>query len=259
MQQATINLFADMGVQPATLQPGLTAAAASSDTTPPSSAPVNPTRTVTAGNAVTVSGTAADSGGGRVGGVEVSVDGGTTWHPANGRESWSYTWTPTASGQVTILSRAADDSGNLEGRDGGSGGQPGGGGTVPPGGGTTSPPPVTGPSVQDEVAPRVQVRPRRVRASRRGRVRLRVRCPRDEQVCRVNLRLRRAGSTVARKRLRVAGGETRRVSLRLNRGARRALARSSSLRVVAVATARDAAGNRATTRTRIRVLAPRRR
>jgi hypothetical protein len=57
----------------------------------------------------------------------------------------------------------------------------------------------------------------------------------------------------------VAGGETRRVSLRLNSGARRALARSRSLRVVAVATARDAAGNRATTRTRIRVLAPRRR
>ena len=35
MQQATVNLFADMGVQPATLQAGLLAASASADTTPP--------------------------------------------------------------------------------------------------------------------------------------------------------------------------------------------------------------------------------
>ena len=35
MQQATVNLFADMGVQPATLQAGLVAATASTDTTPP--------------------------------------------------------------------------------------------------------------------------------------------------------------------------------------------------------------------------------
>ncbi len=40
-----------------------------------------------------ISGTATDTGGG-VGGVEVSVDGGTTWHPASGRANWSYTWTP---------------------------------------------------------------------------------------------------------------------------------------------------------------------
>ena len=95
MQQATVNLFADMLVQPATLQAGLTPAGASTDTTPPTSAPNTPTRIVTAGTPVTVSGTAADTGGGRVGGVEVSVDGGATWHPATGLESWSYTWTPT--------------------------------------------------------------------------------------------------------------------------------------------------------------------
>ena len=63
---------------------------------------------------MTISGTATDAGGGVVGGVEVSVDGGTTWHPAAGRASWSYGWTPGASGPVTIRSRAVDDSGNLE-------------------------------------------------------------------------------------------------------------------------------------------------
>jgi hypothetical protein len=37
MQQATVNLLADMGVQPATLQSGLLLAAASTDATPPRS------------------------------------------------------------------------------------------------------------------------------------------------------------------------------------------------------------------------------
>ena len=44
--------------------------------------------------------------GGQVGGVEVSVDGGTTWHPATGTTSWSYTWTPSAPGHDHHPSRA---------------------------------------------------------------------------------------------------------------------------------------------------------
>ena len=78
---------------------------------------------------------------------------------------------------------------------------------------------------QDKLAPRVRVRPRRVRASRGGLIKLRVSCPRSERFCRVDLRLRRADTTVARKKFRVAGGKTRRVSLRLKRAARRALSR----------------------------------
>jgi hypothetical protein len=46
--------------------------------------------------------------------VEVSVDGGLSWHPASGREAWTYTWTPSGNGLVTLISRAVDDSGNLE-------------------------------------------------------------------------------------------------------------------------------------------------
>ena len=116
MQQATVNLFADMGVQPATLQSGLVPASASTDRTPPTSAITSPASgsTVSTGNAVTISGTASDGGGGVVAGVEISVDGGSTWHPANGRASWSYTWTPTQIGTTTVKSRAVDDSGNLE-------------------------------------------------------------------------------------------------------------------------------------------------
>jgi hypothetical protein len=115
MQQATVNLFADMGVQPATLQRGLQLATKSTDTVPPVSTITSPTSgaTVDSGATVTVTGTATDSGG-AVGGVEVSGDGGVTWHPARGRENWSYAWTPQASGHTTLLSRAVDDSGNLE-------------------------------------------------------------------------------------------------------------------------------------------------
>jgi hypothetical protein len=114
VQQATVNLFADMGIQPATLQGGLVPASASTDTTPPSSNITSPPSNVTVGTAVSVSGTASDAGGGVVAGVEVSLDGGITWHPASGRESWTYNWTPTVIGQVTIKSRAVDDSGNLQ-------------------------------------------------------------------------------------------------------------------------------------------------
>ena len=100
MQQATVNLLADMGVQPATLQARpRPRRRASTDTRGrvvdhhvarrraqrPRSAPRSP------------SPAPPPTRGGVVGGVEVSVDGGTTWHPATGRASWTYTWTPAAS------------------------------------------------------------------------------------------------------------------------------------------------------------------
>ena len=115
MQQATVNLLADMHSQPGSLDPSLTAASASTDTTAPSASIVSPGTgtTVTPGTTVTIQGTATDAGGGRVGGVEVSLDGGTSWHPTSGRESWRYTWTPSAAGQVTLMARATDDSANL--------------------------------------------------------------------------------------------------------------------------------------------------
>ena len=136
MQQATANLLADMDAQPATpadVQP----ASASTDVTPPTSTVTAPAAgTVVNANAqVTATGSASDTGGGRVGGVEVSVDGGQTWHPAEGRETWSYTWFPDQTGPVTVLSRAADDSANLQGTTrppAGGGGTPGGGGGTPP-------------------------------------------------------------------------------------------------------------------------------
>ena len=120
MQQATVNLLADMGAQPDTLQGDLVSAAASTDTAAPSSQITSPVdgSNVNSGQPITISGTATDatgeSGGGQVGGVEVSTDGGATWHPAQGRDNWTYSWTPGAAGSATIKTRATDDSGNLE-------------------------------------------------------------------------------------------------------------------------------------------------
>jgi len=114
IQQSTMNLFADMGVQPTTRQEGLVAAAASTDRTPPASRIDGGAARAAATRAFEVTGVASDSGG-VVAGVEVSVDGGRTWHPAEGTTRWRYRFEATAApGAGAILSRAVDDSGNIE-------------------------------------------------------------------------------------------------------------------------------------------------
>ena len=134
VRQATVNLFADMGAQPATLQSDLSAASASTDTAAPSSTISAPAdgATVPVGQPLTVNGTATDSGGGKVGGVEISTDNGTSWHPATGRSSWSYTFTPGSNGTLTIRTRATDDSLRIE--------TPSAGRTITIGTGTPPPP-----------------------------------------------------------------------------------------------------------------------
>jgi hypothetical protein len=116
MQQATVNLFADMGAQPATLQAGLVPATASTDATPPAAAISSPASGAAVGqnSGLTVQGSATDVGG-VVAAVEVSVDGGTTWRRANGTATWSIgISTPSSTGPLTILARAIDDSANAQ-------------------------------------------------------------------------------------------------------------------------------------------------
>ncbi|GAA1505802.1 hypothetical protein GCM10009677_42750 [Sphaerisporangium rubeum] len=114
IRQATVNLLADMGVQPKSLVSPLGLASKSTDTTAPSATIVAPVSgaTVSNGSTVTISGTALDLGG-QVGAVEVSTDNGATWHPATGRTSWTYSWKVTGVGATTIKVRASDDSGNV--------------------------------------------------------------------------------------------------------------------------------------------------
>ncbi len=125
-QQFTVNLFAEMGVMPTTLMGGLTSVTAYNDVTPPTttiSAPAN--NFVSAPSTpVTISGSSSDHGNGaRMGGMEISIDGGATWNrlPDNQFTStinWSYTFTPPTTGTYTIKVRGFDDLGNLEDPDG---------------------------------------------------------------------------------------------------------------------------------------------
>ena len=119
MQQATVNLFADMGVQPGTIQAGLTSASQSADFTAPTATITSPANgsSFSSGATITFSGNASDGGGGVIGSVEVSVDGGSTWTAATinaiaSTTSWSYTWTAGPNGTYNIRARGVDDSGN---------------------------------------------------------------------------------------------------------------------------------------------------
>jgi hypothetical protein len=116
VQQATVNLFADMGIQPANLQADLVKATASTDKLAPVTKITAPAAgTALPGGSLSVSGTATDAGGGTVAMVEVSFDGGKTWKRANGTDKWTYEWqVPAGTTTATILTRAIDDSVNVE-------------------------------------------------------------------------------------------------------------------------------------------------
>ena len=109
-----MNLFADMGAQPRAIPALGLIRPRSTDTTAPTSTITSPASARPPGRRQpTITGTASDAGG-VVAGVEVSTDGGTTWHPATGTTSWTYTWIAHGSPTATVKVRATDDSGNVE-------------------------------------------------------------------------------------------------------------------------------------------------
>lgn len=112
IQQAMINMFGEMGVQPATLQSSLVPGFASTDLVAPGTMPSR-LDVLVAGQDLTFSlaGTASDQGGGVVAGVETSFDGGASWRPVSGKSTWAYTYTATTPSDISI--RAIDDSVNI--------------------------------------------------------------------------------------------------------------------------------------------------
>jgi hypothetical protein len=116
VQQAMINLLADMGIQPATLQSGLVHATQSTDHEAPTTIftgwNFTGPRVALVGSEIVISGHSEDLGGGIVAGVEVSAGGGI-WQYASGSGDWSFSWTPTESGSIQVLARTVDDSLNL--------------------------------------------------------------------------------------------------------------------------------------------------
>ena len=108
MQQATVNLFADLGSQPATLRPGLVAAAATTDTTAPTATrqrrrrPASPTARRSRSPAPRRDARRRRRRGRR--GLDRRRH--ARWHPATGTTSWSYTWMAHGSPSSTIRARA---------------------------------------------------------------------------------------------------------------------------------------------------------
>ena len=112
VQQAMINLMAEMGIHPETLKSGLVLGEESTDFAAPVAAITSLAGIARVGSKVSVFGAAEDTGG-VVAGVEFSGDGGLTWRKAAGWEDWSYAWTPQRVGLVEVAARAVDDSLNL--------------------------------------------------------------------------------------------------------------------------------------------------
>ena len=117
MQQAQVNLLADMSAQPTTLMPGLVAATKSTDTVG-SDGQRSPSPAAGAsqpnGTQVTVTGTATDAGGGVVAGVEVVHR--RRHRPGTRRPAPGPGPTPmssTAPGSEQVQVRAVDDSANI--------------------------------------------------------------------------------------------------------------------------------------------------
>jgi hypothetical protein len=122
------------------------------------------------------------------------------------------------------------------------------GGTGTPSGGSSS---------TDKTAPKVSVVAKSLRASKRGTIAFRVGCPASETRCKVTLQLKRGGSVVASKTVTVLGGKTVTVTLQLSKAIRKQLRSHASLKVTAVTTARDAAGNKKTAKHSMTLRAPR--
>lgn len=119
---------------------------------------------------------------------------------------------------------------------------------VPPGGSGGS-----GGATPARGAPTVRVRLLSKRVSKRGTIAMRVSCPAVRLRCKVALVLKRGRATAARKTTTVKGGRSLRITLRLTKAARRALARQRRLRLAGVISAAYGVGSRSRQTLRITV------
>jgi hypothetical protein len=87
-----------------------------------------------------------------------------------------------------------------------------------------------------------------IRATRRGKLRIGVTCRRTSRPCKITVRLRHGGKTIARAKVRVRAGKRVQVTVRLPRPIREKLARRGSLPMTAVITGHRPGKRTATTR-----------
>ncbi len=93
--------------------------------------------------------------------------------------------------------------------------------------------------------------------SRKNRISFRIACPASEQICTVGVKVRGAkgalaGRLLGRARVQLQGGARRTVTVRMSKKAAKAV-RRGTLRARVILTATDATGNRAVTRTAVRI------
>ena len=117
----------------------------------------------------------------------------------------------------------------------------------------------------DTAGPRIKIAKRRLRLSRRGLVRLRIRCPGSEASgpcsgkvkLKTTRRLRRGNRvTLGGRRFSISVGASTRISVKLSKRNRRLAARLGRLRTRATARASDRLGNTATTSRTLTLVAP---
>jgi hypothetical protein len=162
------------------------------------------------------------------------------------------------SGSYTVFVRAVDEAGNVSSvveRQFVVADPPASGG----GQGSAPPPSVADPDpgvVVDKTSPAVQLLTRSARATAAGLVAVRVRCPGDEIRCLVTVRVQHKRTSSRRKTVKVEGGRRATVRLRLPSATRSVVLARGGLKVTAIVTARDLAGNRKTVKRKLMLLPP---
>ena len=112
------------------------------------------------------------------------------------------------------------------------------------------------PVVKDTTAPKVRILTSTARMTRKGLVAVKVSCPRTERLCSGRLALRSLGAraaTLGGKALRIGGGQTTTLRVKLAKSKQRLVRRNGSIRALATARVRDAAGNAGTATKRLRI------
>jgi hypothetical protein len=108
----------------------------------------------------------------------------------------------------------------------------------------------------DRTAPKVRILTSTAKMSRGGIVSIKVTCPRTERLCSGRLALRSLGaraSALGGKALRVGGGQTATVRVKLAKSKQRIVRRNGSIRALATARVKDAAGNAGSATKRLQI------